>query len=315
MAKKDFRSSINNQMENKDNVILKDNNKQLTFKLEEQHKKIDELQKALESENLNKFSYEISVEEIKLGSNCRDDDFMAIDELAKDISKIGQLQPVIISSDNFLICGYRRYYAIKTLNKEKILAYKYEKSYKEIQPDLLRLQFTENEQRKNLDNFEIAKIFKDLEYSGLTQIQIAEVFDKESTVVSKLLKINSIDPQIKKYLKEIQFFGYSEKKLHACNFEPQKHSIIGINTLYRIANKENITEQAKSFLSSFKNKLTEEEVLSFDIQEETKNHYQELGKFTKKIFDYVTTNLPINDRRLQIEKKLLELEKLINKKQ
>jgi ParB/RepB/Spo0J family partition protein len=240
---------------------------------------------------------------------------MAIEELAKDIAKVGQLQPVVISADNFLICGYRRYYAIKSLNKEKILAYKYEKSYEEIQPNLLRLQFTENEQRKNLDNFEVAKIFKELEDTGLTQVQIAALFDKEATIVSKLLKINNIEHKIKKLLKEIQFFGYSEKKLHACNFEPQKYSIIGINTLYRIANKENIEEQAKSFLATFKNKLTEDEILSFDIEEQAKNHYKELGKITKKMYEYVSTNIPMNDRRVKIEKKILELEKLINKKE
>lgn len=311
MAKKDFRSSINNQMENKDNVILKDSNKQLSDKLAEQNKKIEELQKALNNENINDFSYEILLSDIKLGSNCRDDDFMAIEELAKDISKVGQLQPVVISSDNILICGFRRYYAIKSLNKEKILAYKYEKNYEEIKPDLLRLQFTENEQRKNLDNFEIAKIFQDLEFSGLTQTQISENFDKDKAVVSKFLKLNSIDSNIKELIKEIQFLGCSQKKLNAFNLIPDPLGIVGINTLYKIANKENSKEQAKSFLSTFKNKLTDDEIKSFNIEEESKNHYKEIEKITKNLFKYVTNNLPINDKRNKIEKKILELEKLL----
>ncbi|MFN8670806.1 MAG: ParB/RepB/Spo0J family partition protein [Candidatus Sericytochromatia bacterium] len=313
MAKKDFRTSISNQIENKDNLILKDNNKQLSNKLEEQNKKIEELQKALSSEKINKVSYDIPLEDIKLGSNCRDTDFLAIEELAKDISKVGQLQPVVISKDNFLICGFRRYYAIKSLKKENILAYTYEKTYEELQPELLRIQFTENEQRKNLDNFEIAKIYKELEDKGLNQVQISEIFDKDKAIISKFLKLNIIDDKIKQFIKEIQFFGYSQKKLNAFNFLPNPLGIVGINTLYKIASKENLEEQSKAFLATFRSKLTEEEINSFGIEEEKEiNHYKEVSKITKKLFDYVSKNLPNNDKRLKIEQKIKELEKLIS---
>ena len=59
-------------------------------------------------------SEEIFVSEIKIGKRLRKE-IGNIDSLCKSINSIGLLHPIIITSDNYLVSGQRRFEAIKKL--------------------------------------------------------------------------------------------------------------------------------------------------------------------------------------------------------
>jgi ParB family chromosome partitioning protein len=61
----------------------------------------------------------IDVSSIKIGNRLREE-CGDLDSLAKSISQLGLLQSPIISTDNFLIVGYRRYLAVKKLGWREI---------------------------------------------------------------------------------------------------------------------------------------------------------------------------------------------------
>ena len=117
-------------------------------KREEDKKRISELElknkelsNVLKMENQNKFSYDIKLKDIKLGKNCRDINDLAVEELQESIKNQGQLQPVLISSDSYLICGFRRFKAISNLGYKNILACRLDNSYKQLEKNLLQMQY------------------------------------------------------------------------------------------------------------------------------------------------------------------------------
>lgn len=223
----------------------------------------------------------LKLKEIKLTSNIRADEFNynyeEIETLAQDILRNGQLQPVLISKDHYLIAGFRRYHAISYLaenNKglDEILTYKYDKTFQEIsQEEFLDLQLAENIQRRDLDNFQLSNLYHDLLNNGYNQQQLAVRFKKSKSFVSMLVSIKNIDLELVKLLKQFQVFGWSEKKFNALNFpeNPDEDNvfvfeklkgIIGILPLNQIAKQDNVEEQKKEFLKLFKNRLTESEL-------------------------------------------------------
>ena len=244
--------------------------------------------------------------------NCRDVNNLAVEELQESIKEQGQLQPVLISSDSYLICGFRRYQAISNLKHQTILACRLDKTYKQLETNLLQLQYMENERRQSLDNFEISFIFNELIKQGITQAQICEMFKKDKGFVSKIVVLQNINPSIKQLIKEIEMFGVSQNKLTAFNLKPKKFGVIGVNSLYSIANKDNEIEQNQAFLDMFKKKLTDDEISRFYnplIPQKERHGYKKT--IEKKLVDlglYVTKsiNFPI-EKKAKFEQKLNEL--------
>ena len=166
-----------------------------------------------------------------------------------------------------------------------------------------------------MDNFEIGYIFNELIKQGLNQVQICEMFKKDKSFVSKVLVLQNINPDIIHLIKEIEHLGVSENKLNAYNLNPKKFTPIGINTLYQIANKKDEVDMRETFVSIFKNKLTEDEYNSYHnplLPVKSKDNIKEIQKKLSSINEYVVNSLYIAiDKKEQIIQKLQELDKLL----
>lgn len=265
--KKDFRGAVNNFANEKREQINFNENKRLREDIDDYKKEIESLREKIKS-NKNK-SNTININEIKLIDNIRSEiDNESIEELKISLQINGQLQAVLLTQDNYLIAGYRRYTALKELGKETILVSYYDKKYDEIKDEIKFLQFEENEKRQSIDNFDISTLFNKCLKDGYTQQEISDIFKKSKGYVSSVIKLNNIDSGLISYIREFQLFAYSYKKFIAMNlddiqenkFYQKNKGVIGWLTLYSIAKHENAEEQKKVFLKKFKNRLSEEEL-------------------------------------------------------
>lgn len=257
MAK--FSESIKKQINSK-------SDNEYNLKIQSLNKEIEELKEKADSKNT---SY-LKLEDIKPINNIRSHiDQLGIEELEESIKSNGQLQPVLVTKDNYLIAGYRRYTALKKLNKPEILVHFYNKNYNEIKDEVKFLQFDENEKRRSLDNIDISILFNECLKEGYNQAEICDIFKKAKSFVSSVVKIQNLDKTLINYIREFQTYAFSHKKFTAINFSEdiqennfylKNRGVIGWKTLYNIAKHDNLDAQKKAFLISFKNRLSEEEL-------------------------------------------------------
>jgi len=267
MSKKDFSAMLNTSNEQKKEINLKIENKRLK-------ETIKELQN-YQNDNYNNVSL-VKFSDIKLRSNIRDNyEFEEIKNLAEDILLNSQLQPVLITKDNYLLTGYRRYYALEHLASDEILVYKFNKNNEEIDEKALKeIQFSENNQRRNIDNFQLCNLFNWYIEQGFSQKDISEKFAKSKGIISVILGIKNLDKELVKFFKEFQVYGVSYKKFVDTNFEKKeayldKKGIIGYRPLYNIA-KLPLNEQKTTFLKIYGNRLTDNELNSDFFEENIK---------------------------------------------
>ena len=305
MAKKDFSSMLNKSVEQKKDVNLK-------LEIDRLKETIKEL-KTSQNQNLINLSI-LQINDIKLNDNIRDKyEFEEIEELANDISKNGQLQPVLITKDNYLIAGYRRYNALKYLSNESdILVNRLDKNNHEInQHELKELQYTENSQRRSIDNFQLSNLFNWYLEQGFSQKDIAEKFNKSKGIVSVIIAIKNLDEKLVDYIKQFQVYGVSYKKFVSTNSEEKEKfledkEIIGYRTIYHIAKLPN-QEQKKAFLKKYSNKLSKEELESDFF----KDDYNELSKPNDKLEKTIKSIVSIKNN-LEKAKKNLSIEQIKN---
>ncbi len=317
---KNFMSSLTKGVENKQQQNLQADNQRLKSRLEEKdnmikqkEEKIKELKNVLsQEENLEASKEKLKLSEIKIFKNIReidkeDNKFL---ELKNSIEKYGQLQPVLLSSDGFLLAGHRRYFALKELKKEFIFVAFYEKKLDEIKDILEVIQFEENETRQNLDNFEISNIFNSYLQNGYKQKDIATLFNKKKEYISSILKIKEIDSSLKVYIEEFQKFGVSKKKFESIK-EPDSHTFlnkvksvnIGWQQLYKIAMGKTLKEQEKAFLSAFKNRLTEDEISSFIEENKEEKPTNKDLIFVEKTLKYIDSIQELLEKSMLIANK------------
>jgi len=224
MAKADYQKEV-------EIIRLKKENTSLKNKIETFADKIKELEQNYNSSDSSKIET-LSLKEIKLTSNIRDDyQYEQIEELAKNILENGQLQPVLVTNDNYLLAGYRRYYAIKLLfeNPEifsfgelfqngELFIYKVKEELKDLGYDKVeRIQLSENEQRRSIDNFQLSKLFSKYLSEGFSQKYISDKFKKTKSFVSSIISLQNIDGKLVKWLKEFQIYSWSKEKFTMVN--------------------------------------------------------------------------------------------------
>jgi len=318
--KKDFTSSLSNGIQSKQQQNLQADNLKLKNKLNEselllkaKEEKIKELKNVLaQEENLEASKEKLKLSEVKIFKNIReidkeDNKFL---DLKNSIERYGQLQPVLLSSDGFLLAGHRRYFALKELKKEFIFVAFYEKKLDEIKDILEVIQFEENETRQNLDNFEISNIFNSYLQNGYKQKDIANLFNKKKEYISSILKIKEIDNSLKVYIEEFQKFGVSKKKFESIK-EPDSHTFlnkvksvnIGWQQLYKISVGKTLKEQQKTFLSAFKNRLTEEEISSFIEENKEEKPTNKDLIFVEKTLKYIDSIQELLEKSMLIANK------------
>ena len=254
---------------------------------------VKEIKKQLSSKNIKGKVVLLVPNEIKLRDNIRDlYEYEQIESLARDILSNGQLEPVVITSDNYLLWGYRRFKAIEmiiskpeflknlnlkssALNKfNKLVCYQINKESRDISDEELQeLQFAENNERRDIDNFQLSKIYNSYLKKGYSQSEICKKFSKSKAYVSAIISLKNIDELIIRYIKEFQVYGCSKEKFIAINSKSmgdvekstlqinnELKKIVGWQPLYNISKGENLLEQKKLFLSLYKSNLTKEEI-------------------------------------------------------
>ena len=100
-----------------------------------------------------------SVDSIVVGNRHRDD-LGDIDALARSMERLGLLQPVTITPDGVLVCGRRRLEAVKRLGWRTLKVW----VRSGISDELSRMlaERDENQQRKDLDEVEQAKLYHEI---------------------------------------------------------------------------------------------------------------------------------------------------------
>lgn len=310
---KNFTDKINNRVEKKDNSI--------------QENKIKDLQDQIKAlEGTIKNAGQIPARDIKLIRNVRESMiYQEIESLAENIKEVGQLQPVLLTKDNYLISGHRRFFAIVDINTNKYLEVKYQaldQTLEEIGTETFdKMQLAENEQRRNLDNFHLSDLFYSYLEKGKKQKEIAEIFNRSKSTISELLSIKKIDEVIKEKLKEIQYFGMTKRKFTATNLslEDRKQSIIGITPLAKIAVTPERHNQIKEFIELFGSKLDKEDLQQLKYTKFVKTKQDPVEKF-KLTFDKKLKPFQKNftDEKSvlilnEVTEKFNEIEKLLKK--
>lgn len=315
MVKRDFTANIENQIALKKNSISESK----VIQLEDEKKLLLERIKEYESKKDISGTVKISLDDVIIVHNIRDSfDYEEIETLAENIKELGQLQPVLLTNDNHLVAGYRRYNAVKSLGDKGpgfLYSLKLDKDYSEIEPELfIKIQYSENENRRSLDNFHISKLFNEFLENGKNQREIGEVFSKTKSFVSSVIALKKIDKELVKYLKEFQIYAWSKKVFTSVNIEenPEHNKlytsnkgILGWKPLYSIAKFDDITEQKKAFLKLYKNRLSEDELNSDYFKNvEPKNN----KTVEKKLSDAIKTIKNLSEVLNEIKESLSESE-------
>lgn len=296
IGKKDYMETMELQLLKKEKASLESKlfkkqqeQEALKEKLESLETEKDSLKQLIDSaENKGEVS-KIKLSEIKLRSNIRDEyEFEEIEDLANDIIINSQLQPVLITNDNYLISGHRRYFAIKLINESPdklnidsethklpdfIVTYKIERSNSDISDiELQELQYAENNERRSIDNFQMSNLFNSYLDKGYEQKYIVEKFKKTKGNVSSIVAIKKIDKELVRFLKEFQIYAWSKNRFldeSSKGLDDLKQQyyinnkgIIGWKPLYQIAKQDSLINQKKAFLDLYSNRLSEEELKS-----------------------------------------------------
>lgn len=342
MAKKDFSSLINTAQSQKRNVNLESENQRLREKIAVLEKSTDK----------NSLTYKINIDDIRLTSNIRDQyEYEQIDDLAFDIIKNGQLQPILLTQDNFLLAGYRRYNAfnyiinnfekfmeLTTVNQKdffELVAYKIDKKLSDFSSEEIeQIQYSENEQRKSIDHFHISNLFNKYLVNGYEQKYLCEKFNKKKSYVSAVVSFKNLDSKLVQFMKEFQIYAWSKNKfmeLTTVNqeenfsfddvFYEKNKGIIGWKTIYDISKQSDILTQKKQFLKLFKNRLSEEELNSEYFKEaftEKKVEENKVADFYKqaknldKLLNSLESDLP-EEVFISLKKNIANIDKLLLK--
>ncbi len=284
---------------------------------------------------------------INLCSNIRDNyEYEEIEELANDILVNGQLQPILITKDNYLISGYRRYFAFKFLQENhelfssdklptEIVVYRIEQNIEDLTQDKIeQIQLSENNQRRSIDNFQLSKLYNRYIEKDYTQKYLADKFKKSKSFVSFIIALKNIDATLVTWLKEFQVFAWSKKMFTEVNFNEKEKRFYernrvnhGWKPLYNIAKQPNINEQKKKFLKYFADRLSDDELDSEYFQDVLEEEMIIENRKFEKVFKYLnhlTNSIDelkdelsenvLNELRLNINQIISVLEGINNEK-
>jgi len=130
-----------------------------------------------------------------------------IEELAQSIDKNGLLHPLVLLKKKNgrykILCGYRRFQALKRLNKDQVEAKVYQESDFAVE-DFFNISLAENTKRRNLNPIEIGNFLESASSAlGLNNAELAEQFGEtlgigkpgqkvSHSTVHKYRKVNQI---------------------------------------------------------------------------------------------------------------------------
>jgi hypothetical protein len=134
------------------------------------------------------------------------------------------------------------------------------------------LQYSENNERRSIDNFQLSKLYNTYLTQGYEQKDLVSKFKKTKGNISSVVAINKIDSKLVRWLKEFQVFAWSKERYLQESLNPfseqqeqfyhNNKGIIGWKPLYNIAKQNSLEEQKKVFLELYGTRLTKEELTS-----------------------------------------------------
>ena len=137
---------------------------------------------------------ELKIKDVVLKSNVRKD-LGDIDELAASIKEKGVLQPLLVTSKNVLVAGYRRLKAAEAVGLKVVPVFVVDA----LKEGFEEVQLTENIQRKDLDAVEEADAFQAyMDASGHGVDYLAKKIGKSDDYVQRRVILQKLSPESKK---------------------------------------------------------------------------------------------------------------------
>ncbi len=179
----------------------------------------------------------------------------ALDELAASIKAQGIIQPIVVrltSKDNYeIIAGERRWRAAQLAKLETVPCL-----VKEIEDNAaIAMSLIENIQREDLNAMEEAQALERLltEFS-LTHQEVAEAVGKSRTTVTNILRLNGLEPSVKRLVEHGDIdMGHARALLAV---EGSDQSMLGKQVAEKSMTVRETENLVKKFLEADQNKET-----------------------------------------------------------
>ncbi len=137
-----------------------------------------------------------------------------IQRLAKNINKVGQLNPIKVRPKGHsyqIFAGWKRAMAIRLLGDRRIIADVYEDINDR---DAYRINIADNVMRKDLTDLELAHQVKTLKQNNFSISEISEMHGCKSSKIYDLLTLTKMAPEIKDAVHKGEIRLFAAIELH-----------------------------------------------------------------------------------------------------
>ncbi|MBE3653947.1 chromosome partitioning protein ParB [Vibrio navarrensis] len=195
----------------------------------------------------------------------------ALEELAASIQSQGIIQPIVVRALNDghfeIIAGERRWRAAKQAGLKRVPCL-----VKNVEDRAaIAMALIENIQREDLNAIEEAQALERLQDEfALTHQQVADVIGKSRTTVSNLLRLNSLEPEVKQFVSQKLLEMGHARALLALEGEQQ------VEVAQQVASKLLTVRQTEQLVKKCLTPKVEQELPSKD--EETQQMSQKLSQ-------------------------------------
>ncbi|MBE4582372.1 ParB/RepB/Spo0J family partition protein [Vibrio navarrensis] len=195
----------------------------------------------------------------------------ALEELAASIQSQGIIQPIVVRALNDghfeIIAGERRWRAAKQAGLKRVPCL-----VKNVEDRAaIAMALIENIQREDLNAIEEAQALERLQDEfALTHQQVADVIGKSRTTVSNLLRLNSLEPEVKQFVSQKLLEMGHARALLALEGELQ------VEVAQQVASKLLTVRQTEQLVKKCLTPKVEQELPSKD--EETQQMSQKLSQ-------------------------------------
>ncbi|ELV8626198.1 ParB/RepB/Spo0J family partition protein [Vibrio cidicii] len=195
----------------------------------------------------------------------------ALEELAASIQSQGIIQPIVVRALNDghfeIIAGERRWRAAKQAGLKRVPCL-----VKNVEDRAaIAMALIENIQREDLNVIEEAQALERLQDEfALTHQQVADVIGKSRTTVSNLLRLNSLEPEVKQFVSQKLLEMGHARALLALEGEQQ------VEVAQQVASKLLTVRQTEQLVKKCLTPKVEQELPSKD--EETQQMSQKLSQ-------------------------------------
>ena len=247
----------------------------------------------------------ININEIVINSRKRKLNQDKVKELAESMKLIGQLEPIMITSDNVLLAGWHRVEAAKLLGWEEIKAELFEgneleRELVEIDENLMRNDLTVLEQGEHLARRQELVGFgrggdrrsNYNDYSLKTTSEIAkEIGLSEQSVYKRMQAARNIVPEVKEAIRDTEIANSTTQLLQLARLTPDKQ----IEVMNYLDGEKPLSKAIQESKKRLIEQVQEERRNTKEITRATIYHddcYNFLNRFESKSVDLLITDPP-----------------------